>query len=496
MYIVMTKWIFILLGIAWTPGSGWAGEPVRSLTLQETLFLARTQSIDAAVALNELKASYWEYRTYRANLLPEVHFQGTLPRYNKSYSTYQESDGSYHFVRSNSLGMNAALSVNQSIWLTGGMLSFNSSLDYLKQLSTDGAHSYMSVPFSLTLSQPLFSVNPVKWNRRIEPVRYEEAKARFITATEAVTMTAITYFFNYVLAGESAGIARQNLENAEKLYKIAQARREMGQISENELLQLHLSALNARADLTDAESNCNAERFRLLTFLGLDERRDLEVILPEEIPQITVSYQGVLEKALANNSFAQNIRRRHLQADYAVASAKGNLRHVDLYATVGYTGKDAELPDAYRHLKDNQVVEVGVKIPILDWGKRRAKVRMAESDREVTRLRIRREAMNFNQDIYLLVENFTNQTQQLHLAAEADEVARNRYKTSLETFLIGKISTLDLSDAQVRKDEARKRHITELYNYWYYFYQLRSVTLWDFQKNTDIEADFEEIVKR
>ena len=109
---------------------------------------ARTQSVDAAVALNELKTAYWEYRTFRADLLPEVNFTGTLPNYNKSYSTYQNSDGSYSFVRNNTLGLSGQLSVDQNIWFTGGKLSLTSSLDYLKQLGSGGAKQFMSVPVS------------------------------------------------------------------------------------------------------------------------------------------------------------------------------------------------------------------------------------------------------------------------------------------------------------------------------------------------------------
>ena len=124
----------------------------RNITLSEAIVLARTQSVDAAVALNELKTAYWEYRTFRADLLPEVNFTGTLPNYNKSYSTYQNSDGSYSFVRNNTLGLSGQLSVDQNIWFTGGKLSLTSSLDYLKQLGSGGAKQFMSVPVSLELT--------------------------------------------------------------------------------------------------------------------------------------------------------------------------------------------------------------------------------------------------------------------------------------------------------------------------------------------------------
>ena len=467
----------------------------RDITLSEAIALARIQSVDAAVALNELKTAYWEYRTFRANLLPEVNLTGTLPTYNKSYSSYQNSDGSYTFVRNNTLGLSGELSIDQNIWFTGGKLSLTSSLDYVRQLGKGGMRHFMSVPIGLELTQPIFGVNDLKWNRRIEPVRYAEAKAAFITATEEVTMTTITYFFNLLLSKENLATARQNKENADRLYEVAKAKRKMGQISENDLLQLKLNVLQGEADVTEAESNLNANMFQLRSFLGVSEQDNLNPILPESVPDIRMNYQAVLSKALERNSFAQNIRRRQLEADYQVATAKGNLRSINLFASIGYTGQDSHFKSSYKNLLDNQIVEVGVTIPILDWGKRRGQVKVAQSNREVVRSQIRQEQMNFNQDIFLLVENFNNQAQQLNIAEEADRIAEKRYRTSVETFMIGKISTLDLNDAQNSKDEARQKHISELYYYWYYFYQLRSLTLWDFVNNTELEADFEAVVK-
>lgn len=468
----------------------------RDITLNEAIALARIQSVDAAVALNELKTAYWEYRTFRANLLPEVNFTGTLPNYRKIYNSYQNADGTYSYVRDNVLGLSGEVSIDQNIWLTGGKLSLTSSLDYLKELGSNGSKQFMSVPVSLELTQPIFGVNTLKWDRRIEPVRYSEAKAAFISATEEVTMKAITYYFELLLAKESLATERQNKTNTDRLYEVAIAKRKMGQISENDLLQLKLNALQSKADVTAAESNLNAKMFQLRSFLGVSEQETLNPTLPTSVPMLNMEYKRVLEKALERNSFAQNIRRRQLEADYEVATARGNLRSIDLFANVGYTGQSNALSTAYRGLVDNQVVQVGVKIPILDWGKRRGQVRVAKSNREVVLSKIRQEQMDFNQNIFLLVENFNNQAQQLNIAQEADLIAEKRYRTSVETFMIGKISTLDLNDAQNSKDEARQKHISELYYYWYYFYQIRSLTLWDFERNTKLEADFEDIVRR
>ncbi|MDE6545213.1 MAG: TolC family protein, partial [Paramuribaculum sp.] len=280
-----------------------------------------------------------------------------------------------------------------------------------------------------------------------------------------------------------------------RLYEVAKVKREMGQISQNDLLQMELNLLNATAEYTDCESSLKSNMYQLRSFLNYDETVDLQPVVPSTVPVIDVVYADALERALANNMFAKNIRRRQLEADYEVAKAKGNMREISLYAQVGYTGTDRIFGHAYDDLRSNQVVEVGVKIPLLDWGKRRGAVKVAESNREVVESRLRQETLNFNQDLFILVERFNNQRRQLNIANKADEIAQRRYNTNVETFLIGKISTLDLNDSQTKKDESRKQYVSELFYYWYYFYQLRSVTLWDYERATGIDADIERMVR-
>lgn len=45
----------------------------REISLDETVMMARTQSVSAAVALNQLRTSYWSYRTYRADQIGRAH---------------------------------------------------------------------------------------------------------------------------------------------------------------------------------------------------------------------------------------------------------------------------------------------------------------------------------------------------------------------------------------------------------------------------------------
>ena len=463
------------------------------LTLDDCITIARRQSIDATVALGELRSAYWQWRSYKADLLPEVSLSGTLPSWNKRYNSYQQADGSLSFVRNNYLGLDGAVNIKQKLWPTGGTLSVESSLDYLQQSGGVSGNQFMSLPVAVTLSQPLFGVNHQKWDRRIEPLRYREAQARFLTETEQVAMQAISLYFGLLLAGEQVNIARQNLQTAEKLYEVAQAKRRMGTISENDVLQLRLDVLTARSALTNSESTRQARQFALRSFL--DVEADIDPIMPEDLPLPSLNregqgvgllYEEVLAHALQNNAMATTMRRRQMEADYAVASARANRQSVNLYAQLGYTGTGENMSNAYRNLLSNEVIQVGITVPILDWGKRKGQRKMAESNREIVQGQLRQQSQEFRQNIFILTEQFNNQAEQLRIAIEADTIARRRYHTNVETFKIGSISTLELSNAQTAKDQARQNRIQQLFNYWYYYYQLRSIALWDFERNCEL----------
>jgi hypothetical protein len=467
-----------------------------SLTLEEAIDMARVRSVDAAEALDELRTAYWEWRTFRADQLPEVTFKATAPSYANQYSSYMNENGEYSFVRSKSLEAVGQLSVTQNIRLTGGTISLNSSLDFLRQFDGDGSNKFMTIPVALTLNQPIFGVNTMKWDAKIEPVKYAEAKAKFLSATEDVARQTVEYFFTLIMSRENVDIAQQNLANAEKLYTVAVEKRQMGQISENDLLQMELNVLSAKSSLTDYTSTLKSNMFQLRTFLDLDE--DVEIVpeIPSTVPAVEINYEEALEKALENNKFAQNMARRQLEADYQVAKAKGDLREINLFVQVGYTGTDNNFSSAYTRLKSNEIAQIGFSIPLLDWGKRRGKVKVAESNRRVTESTLRRERMDFNQEIFILVERFTNQQSQLDIAVRSNEIAQRRYATNVETYLIGKISTLDLNDSQTTKDESRRDYVNELYKYWNYWYQLRSLTLYDWQSHTNINADIARLLRQ
>lgn len=469
-----------------------------TVSLHEAIRIGTSQSVEYQVARNEYISSYWEHRTYRSELLPEVAFNGTLPYYSKSYNQLQKEDGSYTYVSNDYSRIDGGLSITQNIPWTGGTVSIKSSLERLQQYGENGSTRFMSVPASIRLDQPIGGFNRVRWLQRIEPVKFKEARLRLVSEMEQVAVTAIEHYFNLLLGQINLEIARQNLANSEKLFHIAQAKREIGQMSETDLQQLKISLLKAESAMIETEASLNARMFQLRSFLGYGE----EVVLKPEMPEAlsgdipVLSYGEVLGLALENNAFTQNIQKRILEASREVSRAKADRWGVTLYASYGYSGQEKKIAQAYNsnNLRGDQEVRLGVSIPLLDWGKRKGNVAVAKANLDVLEARIEKEQLDFNQDIFLRVQNFNNQPLQLQLASETDRIAQQRYMTSVEAFILGKIDVLNLNDSQSSKDEARRNYIEQLFRLWSYYYQLRSLTLFDFASGRAITVDYDSLV--
>lgn len=459
----------------------------RGITLGEAIRLAQGQSLDAIVAKSQLRSAYWQYRNYKADLLPNVRLTGTLPSFNRTLANYLKEDGTYKYVSSNSISEQLSLAVTQNIPLTGGQLSLQSQLERVDQLDGNKEKEYMSVPFNVVFSQPLVTANLLKWSMKIEPEKYKQAQQQFAVNMENIAVQAISYYFDLLLAMINVNIDKQNLESSEKLMQIAQGKRERGLISDNDLLQLRLNYLNASSSLIQTEQAYEQKMFALRNYLGFNERVVLSPDIPDECPAIELTFKDVLELANKNNPLRYEVVCRTLEARRLVAQAKaGRGVQADVYASIGFTGSDHSLKDTYRDLRNRESVSLGVSIPLLNWGKGKGEVELARSQAEITRVQMEKEIQNFEQNVLIAVKQYQEQNRLNEIVRLADTVARKRYKTAYETFVLGQISVLDLNAARTEQDNARRMYISQLYSSWVYFYTLRKLTLYDFEKSEDI----------
>ena len=75
---------------------------------------------------------------------------------------------------------------------------------------------------------------------------------------------------------------------------------------------------------------------------------------------------------------------------------------------------------------------------------------------------------------------------QIKLTAEAERIAVEKYKIASERYVLGNLSITDLSIAFQENDRAKRDYVTSMRDFWTAFYQLRYLSLYDFEKNQKI----------
>ncbi|MDL2311746.1 TolC family protein [Bacteroidales bacterium OttesenSCG-928-B11] len=451
------------------------------LSLDQVIERSKEFSLDALVAQNSYLASYWQFRSYKAGMLPQIGISATLPYYSKSYNQFQDSEGNYSYISNYYSSIATELFISQHIPFTGGRISLETSFQQLRQFGSNGYRSFVVVPAAIRIEQPLFAYNPFKWSRKVEPLKYQEAQRQLTANMEQVSLQAIQHYFDLLLCEINADIARQNLLNTEKIYTVATAKHAIGQFPENDLMGLKVSLLNAEIALANTESSVKAKMMQLCSFLGYGDDVYIKVEIPNHFPYDNdpLDYKVVLQKALENSAFTLQIQREMIESEALVRQAKTSRWSANLFVSLGFSGVDEQLATAlnHEHWRDNQIVNLGLSIPILDWGKGKGKVKMAEANREIVEASLTKEQQEFDQNVYMIVQLFNDQFKQLELAKMTDEIARKRYAINVETYLLGKTDMLNLNDAQLSKDEARRNYVEHVYRLWSYYYRIRALTL-------------------
>ena len=478
---------FLFSGISLLPA-----QSVKRYTLAQVIHLAQKQSPDALMAIHRFRKSYWQYRNFKATYLPNLSLTATLPDINRSINAISAPDGTITYTPQSISNYSIGLSLNQKIGLTGGEVFINSGLHRMDNVFTDTTtRQYLSNVVNIGIMQPIFTYNPYKWQKKLEPIKYEEAKRKYMESEEDVAIKAINYFFSLLTAQIEVGIAKTNYHNYDTLYRIAKGRYNLGKIAENDLLQLQLNFLKADASVEQAELNYNDKLFRFKSFLRLKDSSTIQLIPPLLTSFFDVPVSKAITEAKQNTSTALTFTQRLLEAASQLNMARMNGRFdMNLYASFGLSQTAPTLPEVYKNPLNQERVSMGITLPLLDWGRARGGIKIAQSNQDLVKTAVEQDRIDFEQNIYLKVMQFAMQKKQLAIAAKSDTVAQLRYEITHKRYMIGKVNdVLELNNAQIDNDNARLNYYRTLKNYWTNYYELRKLTLYDFQKNKPIKVN-------
>ncbi|MEJ1236637.1 TolC family protein [Chryseolinea sp. T2] len=453
-----------------------------TFTIQDVIARSQAQSVYAKYVETNREVSYWNYRTFRSNYNPQIRLSSSTNAgalYNNSYSPIRQPDGSIQYLQVNQLNPGINIGLEQPIGWTGGTISLNSTYSYFRDIK-ESYQQWNGQVFSVRLSQPIFAFNRLKWDKRIEPIKYEESKREYAEQMQGVASQAVDQFFEVLKAQVNLEIAQYNLANNDTIYKIENGRYNIGTTSQDKLLQVELQLLRSRQDVAQAKLDLQGSSLRLRSYIGLQSEEAFQLVMPQETPNVVVSEELALQHARETRSDYIAFERRKSEANAEVARARGSRYAVSLDGGFGLNSVGGEFNELYNEQARQQYVAFTFSIPVVDWGRRKATMGTADAQKRLTDFDVERQQITFDQEVVTQVRLFETLKLKIEITRKADQVAFERYNVAQNRYLIGKIDITNLSIALNEKDDARRSYVDALKSFWMEYFRLRQLTLYDY----------------
>jgi outer membrane protein len=227
--------------------------------------------------------------------------------------------------------------------------------------------------------------------------------------------------------------------------------------------------------------------FELKSYIGLEQDQEIDLIIPLNMVLFDIDPAKALAEAKTNRKEALEFDRRVIEADRQLTQAKRNTGlSATLSGSYGLSNSADYLAGVYENPEKQRMLKLSLSIPILDWGRSESQVKLAESQRDLVIYDVQKDMQDFEREVIMQVEQFSLLKDQLITAEEADKVAENGYLISLKKFQNGEISITDLNISLAEREGAKNDYMSSLESYWLAYYNLRMLTLYDFEINQKI----------
>ncbi|MFK7923481.1 MAG: TolC family protein [Bacteroidia bacterium] len=455
-------------------------------SLEDIIMMGQTRAIAARNAETRKTTSYWEWKSYQANLKPQITLNGRLPGLSRISQEVRQPDGGIQFLPIFQSNIYSELTLSQPIAATGATVFVSSALQRVDDFSQETS-LYNASPLQVGFVQPLFTFNPLKWDKKIEPLRYQESQQEFLASMENIAVNSLDLFFIQMIAQIDYEIAKINLRNTDTIFQITEEKYEMGKASLNDVLQLKLEKLKAAKSLALAEQDMETAGLQLGSYISTPNAQALQLSLPEELPILAISQENALAQARQNLPNAIAFKRRAMEAEMGIAEAKGATGFsANLVGSIGFNKSGKAFGEAYQSPSQQQILSLEFSLPIVDWGRAKSQVETAAANRQLVQYEIKQDSTNLEQVILTELTLLRRYADQVALNKEVDTLAQMRYQIAQDRFLINKLSITDLSIALQEKDKAKRDYVLSLWNYWRSYYRIRELTLYDFKLNQKI----------
>lgn len=458
----------------------------KSVTLHEVVDVLSLESPEAHIEKFNYQNEILQFENYRKSFLPSVSFNLTPISLNRSLRLLQNpTDGSYSYVDDYSNNSSAGFSVRQKIGITGGELSVSGSLNYLYEFSNQ-RNTFSTTPFSIGYAQQLWGGGKLnRMERRVNYAKNDLAIKEYCFKLSNIQQQALSLFLAALLGRMEQDLSHRTMLNADTLLQLASIKFNNGRITEYDMKQIELQAINAELAYQKACQSYVEAQDRLAVFLGTDK---MDVEIPNLDVPLSIDLHKVLFYVNRNNPFPKRQEIQMLEAEQNLYQTRLNSRfNGNISFNYGVNKYSNSFIGAYRNLNTQQSVVISLQIPIFQWGINRNRLRIAQNNYETSKIKHERLLREFDNEVYESINSYNYSVKLWQTAERAFHLSQENNTMLIRKFAMGKVSLYELITAQNEQKTAMQRYYSAIRDTYNCYYILRGMALYDFKRNVELE---------
>ena len=384
----------------------------------------------------------------------------------------------------------ASLAIVQPIKWTNGTIALYNDISWQNATnhSNGRKQNTFSHDISLRLDQPIFKYNEMKMNLKQVELALENAQMNYAMQQLNIEKNVTSSFYSVYQNQKSLAIAQDEYASQQQNYEIINNKVNAGLVAKEELFQAEVNLLTSESTLKNSEMTYENSKDSFKQQIGMDLDEDIMVLPNTEVDPVNIDSELAVQRALEQR---MELRQHEITIEedvFSIIQAKNNNKfNGTISARVGLNGLGYDKPnDIYKDLTDNEVIGISLNIPIFDWGQRKARIRSAELRKESDEISFAEEKKSIIIEVRQLCRNIPTLLAQIEIQRRNMENAERTYDINLEKYRNGNLTGMDLQNYQNQLTSAKMQHTNAIINYKIEILNLKTQTLWDFQKDESI----------
>lgn len=373
----------------------------------------------------------------------------------------------------------AQLQVRQAL---GGFLpTVNYSITETKSNDPLALTSYMSKEYStgtLSVTEKLYTGGLSSAKYKITKYNLNTALEEQRKAKQQLTFNVKQAYFQFWLAQQMFEVTKSSYKNAERRYQQQKAFYEVGNASKVELLQAQVQWESLKPQIINSQNAVDATKLNLAILLGIEKNRPYttsvdpsKLQLPEKVD---LSFETVLENAYTNRPDTR-------QMNNSIEISKLNTKMV----SAGYKpmiSLSASSQGSYIDLNPSHwkgswfTLSLNLSGVLFDGLVTQAKIAEAKKNEELIAIKDSSLKDMVRVDIELAIQSINANLASAKASQATINLARESLRLIQAKYDAGMATTMDITDAQLKLDQALNGYYSGLSSYFTALAKLELVT--------------------